>query len=160
MPLLVAVGLLAGAIATTVSTGINLIPSMTSKTISVTVTVPEDATRDEAYALADDVMEAALTIDGVEFVGAMDGTSGLSLMTSAADGAGKGEVPETFMFFIQADDTVETEDQVTKIVDELNKKTRKLDGEVRADASSSEGMTSMLGSGLTSTPSRETTSRR
>lgn len=151
VPLLVAVGLLAGAIATTVSTGINLIPSMTSKTISVTVTVPEDATRDEAYALADDVMEAALTIDGVEFVGAMDGTSGLSLMTSAADGAGKGEVPETFMFFIQADDTVETEDQVTKIVDELNKKTRKLDGEVRANASSSEGMTSMLGSGLTIT---------
>ena len=30
--------------------------------LSVTVTVPEDATRDEAYALADDVMEAAQPI--------------------------------------------------------------------------------------------------
>ena len=151
LPLLVAVGLLAFAVVATFSTGINMMPSMTSKTVSATIGVPEGATREEAYQLADDFVDAVLTVDGIEYVGAIDGTSGLSLMTSAADGAGEDSVPTTFMVFIQADDSVETEDQVQKIVDEISKKTRKLPGEIVVDASSSEGMSSMMGTGLSIT---------
>lgn len=151
LPLIVAIGLLVVAIGATASTGVNLVPSMTGKTVKATVMVPEDATCEEAYALADEVMDAALSVDGVDFIGAMDGTSTLSLMTSAADGAGAGEVPESFIFFIQADDTVTTDSQVQKIVDDLTKKTRKLEGEVSVGASTSEGMSTMLGTGLTIT---------
>lgn len=150
-PLLVAIALLVVAVGTTVSTGINLMPSMTSTSVSVTLEVPEGSTRDEAYALADEVIDAALTVDGVDYVGAIDGESTLSLMSSAAEGTSSGEAPTMFTFFIQADDSVTEESQISDIVDDLEKKTRKIAGEITVSASSSESMTSMMGSGLTIT---------
>lgn len=150
LPLLVAIGLLAFSVASVFSMGITMMPTMTSKTIEVMVVMPEDTPREEAYAVADEVMEAALTIDGVDYISAIDNNSTLSLVSStSAD-----EPPETvsgFSFYIQTDDTVTTEDQVLSMARELEKKTRKLNCDVMASTSSSDEMTSMLGSGLTIT---------
>lgn len=77
LPLVVSVVLLVVAVIGVVNMGITMIPTMTSKTATVTVTMPEDTDKETAYATADKVMDEAMGIDGVKFVGAMDGTSRL-----------------------------------------------------------------------------------
>ena len=58
VPLGISVGLLAICIAAVMKMGIVLIPDMGSDQISVTVTIPEEDTKETAYQKADDVMEA------------------------------------------------------------------------------------------------------
>ena len=82
IPLVASVALLAVAVVGVVNMGITMVPSMTSKTAHVTVNMPDGTDKDTAYATADKIMDIAMGIDGVEFVGAMDGTSTVSMMSS------------------------------------------------------------------------------
>ena len=59
------------------SRGFIFMPEMDSPTVTVNVTMPEDATMEEAVALSDDVLEEIAKIEGLESVGAMMGGSGL-----------------------------------------------------------------------------------
>ena len=80
-----ALALLVFACAMVPTMGTGFIPSMNSPQMSATLTMPKEANTAETYAMADDVMEALCTIDGVETVGAMDGggtTDGASSSTA------------------------------------------------------------------------------
>ena len=123
---------------------------MTGKNMSVTVVMPEDVEKEDAYAMADEIMDAAVSIDGVGNVAAIDGTSSLSMVSSTAS-EGSEDAYEMFMFYLQMDDSVTTEEQVLEIGRQLSRDTEHLDCEVITDASSSDAMSSMLGSGLSIT---------
>ena len=149
LPLVVSVALLVVAVVGVVNMGITMIPTMTSKTATVTVTMPEDTDKETAYATADKVMDEAMGIDGVEFVGAMDGTSSTSMVASDISSSSSSEkFHQVFTFYVQTDSSVATEGQVLSILDQLQQRTSGLNCEVITDASSSEAMSSMTGSGL------------
>lgn len=149
LPLVVSVALLVVAVVGAVNMGITMIPTMTSKTATVTVTMPEDTDKETAYATADKVMDEAMGIDGVEFVGAMDGTSSTSMVASDISSSSSSEkLHQVFTFYVQTDSSVTTEGQVLSILDQLQQRTSGLDCEVITDASSSEAMSSMTSSGL------------
>lgn len=75
--LLLAVALLGYAVFETTRMGTAFIPSMDSPQISMSMNMPDEATEDETYAMADEVMTRTLAVEGVETVGAMSGGSGL-----------------------------------------------------------------------------------
>ena len=150
LPLAVAVGLLAAAVAGVANMGISMIPSMTSKTVSMTVTLPEDTEKDTAFAVADQIMERALSVEGVGTVAAVDGTATVSVVSSAAADTGA-ENFDQFAFYLEMDDSVTTDAQVRAVVDEVTTRTEDLPCEVASDASSDSSMASMTGSGLTLT---------
>lgn len=149
LPLVVSVVLLVVAVIGVANMGITMIPTMTSKTATVTVTMPEDTDKETAYATADKVMDEAMGIDGVEFVGAMDGTSSTSMVASdISSSSSSDKFHQVFTFYVQTDSLVTTEGQVLSILDQLQQRTSGLNCEVITDASSSEAMSSMTGSGL------------
>lgn len=149
LPLVVSVVLLVVAVIGVVNMGITMIPAMTSKTATVTVTMPEDTDKETAYATADKVMDEAMGIDGVKFVGAMDGTSSTSMVASdISSSSSSDKIHQVFTFYVQTDSSVTTEGQVLSILDQLQQRTSGLNCEVITDASSSEAMSSMTGSGL------------
>lgn len=149
LPLVVSVVLLVVAAIGVVNMGITMIPTMTSKTATVTVTMPEDTGKETAYATADKVMDEAMGIDGVKFVGAMDGTSSTSMVASdISSSSSSDKFHQVFTFYVQTDSSVATEGQVLSILDQLQQRTSGLNCEVITDASSSEAMSSMTGSGL------------
>ncbi len=59
------------------SRGFIFMPKMDMPNVSVTVTMPEDATMEESVAMADEVLSKIATIDGIETVGATMGSSGI-----------------------------------------------------------------------------------
>ena len=149
LPLVVSVVLLVVVVIGVVNMGITMIPTMTSKTATVTVTMPEDTDKETAYATADKVMDEAMGIDGVKFVGAMDGTSSTSMVASdISSSSSSDKFHQVFTFYVQTDSSVTTEGQVLSILDQLQQRTSGLNCEVITDASSSEAMSSMTGSGL------------
>lgn len=149
LPLVVSMVLLVVAVIGVVNMGITMIPTMTSKTATVTVTMPEDTDKETAYATADKVMDEAMGIDGVEFVGAMDGTSSTSMVASdISSSSSSDKFHQVFTFYVQTANSVTTENQVLSILDQLQQRTAGLNCEVITDASSSEAMGSMTGSGL------------
>ena len=71
-----------------VSRGFTFMPEIDMNNLSVTVTMPEGTTRDEAVALADQVMERVMSVDNIDAAGFMMGSGdmgGLS-MTSSGNG--------------------------------------------------------------------------
>ena len=153
IPLLTATVLLVVAIIGVVNMGITMIPSMTSKTVSISATMPDGVEKEQAYQTADQIMDAAMSIDGVKDVSGMDGTATVSLVSSDAGSSNSNQeaMYHTFTFYLQTDDSVTTESQIHAILDELNDKTKDLNCQVITDASSSEAMSSMVGSGLSLT---------
>ena len=147
LPLLVSVALLGIAVVGVVNMGITLIPAMTGKTVSVSMTLPEDVDKKTAFETADAVMDAAMSIDGVGTVAASDGTSAISMVSSAAADTGE-EVFDMFNFYLLMDDSVTTEQQVLDVSAQLLEKTKDLDAEIVTSADSGEAMSGMLGSGL------------
>ena len=142
LPIVVALGLLAFSVVGVCSMGISLMPSMTSKTIASTVTMPDGTEKEDAIATADEVVDAILSVDGVELVGAIDGNSTLSVLSSAAGTASSDKAFNTFTVYIQLDDTVTTESQVDNVVEKIEKATRKIDADIVTSASSSSSMSS------------------
>ena len=79
-----AVALLVLTCAVTLSRGFSFMPDMDMNSVSVTVAMPEDCTREDAVAYTDEVARRCMTIEGVDAVGAMiQGNSGMSLMSSS-----------------------------------------------------------------------------
>ncbi len=75
--LVAAVVLLAGTAIWSLSRGFIFMPTMDMPNVSVSVSMPEDATMEEAAALADEVLERISTLDGIETAGAMMSSGGL-----------------------------------------------------------------------------------
>ena len=69
--------LLVGSTWAAISRGFSFMPEIDMNTVSITVTMPEDATREEAVDTADRVLQRIQNLDDLEYVGAMMGGSGL-----------------------------------------------------------------------------------
>ena len=144
IPLAIAVVLLVICIREVMNMGITLLPEMTGEQISMTVTIPEETEKEDAFAMADQVMDIALSIEGIETVGAMDGSS-----TSGMLGAGSNsEGFLNYSFSILLDEDITNIHDIRAIGKELQTKTENLDCEVVVSSSAMGDMTAMLGSGL------------
>ena len=73
VPLVAAVLLLAGSAVVTLARGYIFMPEMDMSSITVTVTMPEDTTVEEAAKYSDEVLSRIETLDGIETTGAMLG---------------------------------------------------------------------------------------
>ena len=145
VPLALAVGLLAICIYQVMQMGITLLPDMTGEQISITLQAAEDTEKEDAFAMADQVMEAALSVKGVQTVGAMDSSS-----TSAMMGmGGSGENHLGYAFSIILDDDIKDIRKIREIEAQIEDAVKGLDGEIVVSSSAMGDMTSMLGSGLT-----------
>jgi len=143
VPLSTAIGLLAICIAIVVSMGIVLLPEMTGDQIQVSVTTPEGITREESYAMADDVIDVLLGVDGVESVGVMDGGSAAGLLGGFSSNNSYGSY--TYYIVLPADTPAS---QVQRIADDINKAGEDLPCTVNASAGGMGDLVSLLGSGL------------
>lgn len=114
--------------------------NMETNQISATISAKEDETLtfDELTEMADEVVEKAMTIDGIETIGAMAGGSALSMMGSSS-------TDSISMYMILDEESEVSSADVTAQLDEL---TKDMDCEVTTDTSASD-MTSLMGSGLT-----------
>ena len=144
VPLTAAITLLAVCVWVVLNMGIVLLPEMTANQISVTVSTPEGLTREESYAMADDVIDVLLTVDGVEEVGVMDSSSSSGLMGGMSMGGG---TYGSYIYYIVVDEDAPTS-QIQRITADINKAIASLEVEGEASAGGMDDMTAMLGSGL------------
>ena len=86
--LLLAVVLLAGSSWGAVSRGFVFMPQIDMNNVSLTVTMPEGISREEAVALADEVVRRAGTVENVDAVGAMMSSGSGMDMSSMMGGSG------------------------------------------------------------------------
>lgn len=75
--------LLIGSAVIALSRGFSFMPDMDSNTVIVSMSMPEDISREDAADTADEVLSRIATIDSVENIGAMMG--GTSLLSSGGD---------------------------------------------------------------------------
>lgn len=140
VPLLAAVALLALAVWQTTRMGLEFLPEMGGNQMSVTVTAPEEASKEEAYALADTVMEAVQQTDGVELVGAVSSSGGMSMMGGGGSGGA-----QTFSYYVILDEEASKNNQVA--ADAILEKTAGLDAEISVSTSNMD-MSALGGSGM------------
>ncbi len=144
VPLSASIGLLAICVAVVLNMGIVLIPEMTSTQIQISVTTPEELTREESYTMADDLIATLLTVDGVDTLGVMDSGSSAGLfggMSAGSDSYG------SYQFYVVLpEDTAAS--RVNEILDNIRQVTQNHPCSVDASAGSIDDLTSLLGSGL------------
>lgn len=144
VPLTVAIVFLIFSIWAVVRMGIVMIPEMTSNQIQISVQMPEDAEKDTCYEMADQVMEAILSVDGVESVGAMSGGA-MSLVASTAGSGSNNFTSYSFMITTENKDAGEAE--VKQICADILSGTADIGCQVSVSTGMSE-MSTMMGSGL------------
>ncbi|MCI6017920.1 MAG: efflux RND transporter permease subunit [Clostridiales bacterium] len=131
--------LLVGSVASVIVRGFEFMGSMDSPQISVSVKMDEDTTFDQATAMADEIMERIMAIDGVEETGAMLGSS-LSMMSSM----GKTSTDSLSFYVILADQRDMSSDEIAR---EIEDQTQDLECEVSASGSTMD-MSALGGSGI------------
>ena len=99
--LVLAVALLGGSAVMALARGYIFLPSMDMPNLTVSVSMPDDTTTEEAAALADEVMERIMSLDGIETVGAMMGADALSMLS----GGGSSDSTTVTMYVILSDQT-------------------------------------------------------
>lgn len=144
VPLSIAIGLLVFSVWAVLRMGLVMIPEMTSNQIQVSVSVPEDIDKEESFRIADQVVDAILSVDGVESVGAMNGAT-VSLVASAS-GSGSSDFHRYSLMVITENEDA-GEDEVKQICKDIEEKTADLHCELTI-ATGMEEMSTFLGSGL------------
>ena len=96
--LIAAAVLLAATAIGSLAKGFIFMPTMDMPNLTVNVSMPEDATMEEAAALADEVMERIRSLDGIETVGAMMGGGAMDML-------GGGGSHNVTMYVILSDQT-------------------------------------------------------
>lgn len=145
VPLAISILLLAMAVYEVSRMGITMLPEMTGEQISMTVTVPEDTEKEDAYAMADKVMDAALSVDKVATVGAMDAGSSAGIMGVS----GGQDNYLSYSFSVLLDEDVTKVGDIRRISKKLEKATQGLGCEVTVSSSAMGDMTALMGEGLT-----------
>ncbi len=139
VPLAVALGLLAVAVWQTGRMGLTLMPPMGGNQMGVFMTAPEELTREESYALADETMERIRNVDGVEMVGAV--SAGGSMM-----GMGGGSDQENaFSFYVLLSPDAARNNQ--PVADAIVQNTADLNAEIKVSKSNMD-MSALGGSGM------------
>ncbi len=144
VPLAVAITLFVLCVFRAFDTGLVLLDDMESNQISVSLTMPDDCEKEDAYAAADEVMERILSVDGIDKVGAMDGDA-----TAVSSVTGGGDNYTYFSFNIITDEDIKTTKEFHAICDEIEEKTKGVkDAEVSVTSSALGEMSNAIGSGI------------
>lgn len=143
IPLAIAIALLVFSIGGVLNMGVSILPDMTTEQIAISCEMPEDVTKDEAYDMADQVMEIIQNVENVKTVGAM---ANVGSMLSGGSGT---ENYTQFMFYVLPDDDISDVRVIKQICKDIEKNTENLDCEVNADSSSMSEMSSFMSDGLT-----------
>jgi len=144
IPLGLSILLLVISVIAVFNTGIVMLPEMNGNQIQISVTTPEDATREESYAMADEVTQLLLSIEGIDQVGTMDASAMLGMMGGMST---EKEVYGEYVFYVVLPDDTPSS-RVSQITRQINEITKDLPYEVEASASGVDDMTEMLGTGL------------
>lgn len=144
VPLAIAIALFVICVFRAFDTGLVLLDDMESNQISVSMTLPDDCEKEDAYATADEVMELILSVDGIAEVGAMDGNA-----TAITSVAGSTDNYTRFSFNIITDPDIKTTDEFHAICEEISEKTSGVkDAEINVSSSALGEMSSLMGSGI------------
>ena len=142
VPLALAVVLLAVSVWRVATMGIVMIPDMSSNQLTVTVNVPDDTAKEDAFATADSVMDAMTGIDGVATVGAMSGSSN-SMVAMAGSSAATDNT--TFTYYVLLDDDAP---KAKVIEQEIYANTADLDCDIDVNSNGMMDMSALSGSGI------------
>lgn len=145
VPLLIAVGLLAGCAYKAVNTGMILFPTMGGDQMSVTLEADETLTDEETFALADQAMEKMTSIDGVTYVGMISGSSSASGSASSMM-MSSGGTHNLNVFVLLDEDTARDNGPVAKQLEKICKELKFKDYSV---STSNMDLSSYMASGLT-----------
>lgn len=138
LPIILAVVLLVLCTYQTFRTGLVLIPSMGSNQMSVSIATNSDNSDDENFAIADEVVERMLAIDGVENIGAMTSSSmGMISTSDATDG---------FYFYVIISDQAARDN--AKVGKQIEAALADMDLEEVNVSLSNMDMSSLMGSGM------------
>lgn len=151
-PLAAAVALLVFCGWRLVSMGIVMLPDINSSEIQMTLSAPEEMTREQAYALAGEVMEAAMSVEGVGEVGVMNGGGANNIVANAAGALGislTGSNYGYYTYYVKPSDEKASNSEVQRICEEIRAATAGIDGELNVMAGGLTEMVNLLGSGLT-----------
>ncbi len=144
VPILVSIGLLALTGWQVFRMGIVMIPEMTVNEIEATLTLSEDFNKEECFAIADEVVEKVVGIEGIGSVGVMAG-NGTQLFVSEASQL---ENFRDYSFMILTANEKAGEQEIKDICKRIDAITDDIDGaELEVQTAMGE-MDSMFGSGL------------
>ncbi len=148
VPLLLATALLAFSVWRIMQMGIVVIPEMTAEQVQVTANTPEELTREQSYAIADDIMNTMLEVDGIKEVGVMSGASTSSMF--AAFGGGGDTSYGNYTYFVTLEEGTGSS-EVYAAVDALEQATEHIDAEIEVSASGMADLSMLSASGLSIT---------
>lgn len=144
VPIALAVGLLVFSVWQVIHMGIVLIPEMSTNQLSVTVEMPEDTAKEDAFATADAVMDQLITIDGIETVGAMSGGAATGAIAGMSTGSSTDNT--RFVYYIVLND--EGGKNQAAIRQQIADRTADLPCEVKTSSGGMADMSSLTGGGL------------
>lgn len=144
VPIALAVGLLVFSVWQVIHMGIVLIPEMSTNQLSVTVEMPEDTAKEDAFATADAVMDQLIAIDGIETVGAMSGGAATGAIAGMSTGSSADNT--RFVYYIVLND--EGGKNQAAIRQQIADRTADLPCEVKTSSSGMADMSSLTGGGL------------
>ena len=145
IPLALSVGLLALSVMEVLRIGVVVLPEMTSDSIQVSITTPEDDERAESYAKADRVMEQILTVDGINDIGMMDFGSMASTLGAFA-GVSNGAYGSYICYVTVPEDAGQKE--TMRICEEIEKATADCGCEITVSSGSMTDFTAFISQGL------------
>ena len=143
--LLVAIMLLAVSVWQVMRMGIVMIPDMATEPIAVTVEMPENMTREEAYKKADEVLDAILKVENVETVGAMPSSAMTSLVSSASSG---NNGFRNYLFYVMMSQESPSAKEIRTVTQGIEENTKNITDCEISMSSSSLDMSALTGDGL------------
>ncbi|MBR0163849.1 MAG: efflux RND transporter permease subunit [Lachnospiraceae bacterium] len=139
-----AVLLLVLCIVTLLRMGIIMIPEIASEEIQATIRTPEEMTREESYAAADEMMEAVLRVEGVADVGIMDAGSTTGLISSfSTSSSGYGR----YLCYVTVEEGISGQ-RISQIREEIARITEPLDASIQVESSGMGDISAFTESGL------------
>lgn len=143
VPILVALALLIFAGIRTASTGLTVMPDMSAESVSVSMEVPDGTSKEDAYKMADDLLERMNGVKNVDKIGVITSSSTASMISSSL--ASNVNDYKNYSYFVipkEADTK-----SVKKLTKDLEKSVEDFEGEVTVSASGMDA-SAMFGSGM------------
>ena len=145
--LIVSVALLISTGYLAIIRGFSFIPDMQGVQVSVSMTMPKEATFEDAAKATDEMTKRLQTVDDIKDIGAIVGSNVLSSV-SVGGMSGGGDDTAVSVYVILKDEK-ELSKPISDICSEIEEKCEGLDGEVTVDASGMGGMMDMMfGAGI------------
>ena len=137
--LLLVVALLVISVALAFTNGTAFMSDMDSTQLTVTVSLDEEATLQETGKVTDQVVDAILSVEDVQNVGAMTSAGTMSLL-----GGGEGSTNTATIYVVTREDKTMSNEEIAK---QIQEKTAGLDAQIDVDTSSMD-MSALGGSGI------------